>query len=292
MWSLVVHMRHLKPAAHADTINYPAIDVRPWSYHYNLQYVDSVTRGESSLYRFIASFTSSCTTSVVFLAGYSQGAEVVDGVFQTLNPKLKPHVAGVVLFGDPRFDPAQTKPVDVGSFNPGKSGISIYQFQPPTGTFGTLAVYAPSEAAAVRSYCANHDQVCNFSSPAALVGCKVRCAHFHYMDLKVPRARLTYTQAAAAFLAGRATAKPTRTILCSLAAGGEGNVDLPFTATNVGCGEAIPIVKGAIACTSAGAGGCSVQGYTCALDHPGPAVPGSPVTCVDSLKKITFDLPG
>jgi hypothetical protein len=107
-----------------------------------------------------------------------------------------------VLFGDPRFNSAQELPVDVGTFNHSLDGVAPIQFHPSTGSFGALVSYTAAEAPVVRSYCANHDQICNYSSPAALAGCAVSCAHFHHMDLRATTsgAAPTYTHAGAAFL--------------------------------------------------------------------------------------------
>lgn len=207
LWSLSTHLRKLVPHADARAVEYPAVDVRPLNPKYNSDYIDSVTRGQDALEKAVATFASGpcAKRSRLFLAGYSQGAEVVDDVFQALPTRPRQLVDGVALFGDPRFDPAQALPVDVGTFNHSHGGVAPYQFHPAIGTFGTLVSYAALDAPAVRSYCANHDQICNYSSPAALLGCAVSCAHFHYMDLHVSAARgaPTYTQAAAAFLAAR-----------------------------------------------------------------------------------------
>ena len=166
-----------------------------------------MTRGTDALEARISKFADgACTTRArLFLAGYSQGAEVVDGVLASLPSRLGRLIDGVVLFGDPRFNSAQELPVDVGTFNTSLDGVAPYQFHPPTGSFGTFVSYTAAEAPLVRSYCANHDQICDYSSPAALAGCAVRCAHFHYMDLRVTTsgAAPTYTQAGAAFLVSR-----------------------------------------------------------------------------------------
>lgn len=207
LWSLYQHLRKVAPHADARTIDYPAVDVNPLNPKYNSDYIDSVTRGEDALEAALSTFASGpcAKRSRLFLAGYSQGAEVVDDVFQTLPTRPKQLVDGVVLFGDPRFDPSQVLPVDVGTFSHSHGGVTPYQFHPAVGSFGTLVSYAATDAPVVRSYCADHDQICNYSSAAALLGCAVSCAHFHYMDLHVSakHGAPTYTQAAAAFLDAR-----------------------------------------------------------------------------------------
>jgi hypothetical protein len=281
--SLYRHVHALDPSAHADSIDYPAVDVHPWEPRYNRNYEHSVERGEGALREFMVNFSKSrCGRSAyVYLVGYSQGAEVVDGVFQSLDAAHKARVGGVVLFGDPRFNPAQTLPVDVGTFDHSKSGVAVYQFRPPTGTFGTLAVYRPAEAATVRSYCADHDQICNYSSPAALIGCAVSCAHYHYMDLKFGHPAITYTQAAAEFLVMRrrdlAKPTPSRTIQCEL-------TTLYVTlATNIDCATAQRVHE---AWVTFAVSSCTTTTYPCRFTYEGwactdrpKAVEGSVLTC-------------
>jgi len=190
-------------------IDYPAINVPndPLTRSYRDGYVDSVAQGVEALHDFVATFQQKCGGTPLLLSGYSQGAEVVDDwLMGALSNGQRANVAGVALFGDPRFNPAQVLPVDVGTFNHRFGGIGIYQFQPPIGTFGTLVSYPVADAGLVRSYCANHDPVCNFSSPALAISCgrDNSCAHLHYMNLKVASGSSeTYTTAAADFLVGR-----------------------------------------------------------------------------------------
>jgi hypothetical protein len=213
LWSLVKDVRRFARSAHADSIEYPAVNVHPWEPRYNANYINSVTQGTSALRLFVINhLRSRCSKTRLVLAGYSQGAEVVDDVLQaSLTSGEQANIVGVVLFGDPRFNPTQALPVDVGTFDHALSGISPYQYQPPSGTFGTLAVYSSPNAAKIRSYCAESDQICNYSSPGALARCAVSCAHFHYMDLKIDKPWVTYTQAAASFLRARMSAPPPAT---------------------------------------------------------------------------------
>jgi hypothetical protein len=195
------------PGAHADTIEYPAIDVPldPLTRSYRNNYVESVVKGVKALHNFVASFEQRCGSTPLLLAGYSQGAEVIDDwLLGALSNGQRVNIAGVALFGDPRFNPAQVLPVDVGTFNHRFAGIGIYQFQPAIGTFGTLVNYPISDAGLVRSYCANHDPICNLSSPALAASCVLSsCAHYHYADLTFGKPATTYTHAAATFLISR-----------------------------------------------------------------------------------------
>ena len=255
-------LRKLDPSAHADAIDYPAIDVNPLNPGYNTEYEQSVIAGAQALRATIArDIHSYCgARTQLVLSGYSQGAEVVDDVFQNLlTEKQKARIKGVVLFGDPRFNPAQTLPVDVGTFNHSLVGVAPYQFHPPTGTFGTLVSYSTFEAPLVRSYCANHDQICNYSSPAALAGCTINCAHYHYMDLKVSVSgrSMTYTDAAASFLNAHLgeTASPVNE--CGDINSGLHNL----ISRNVTCGAARRFVLGYERCH--GSSCVLFQGYRC-----------------------------
>ena len=120
-------------------IDYPAINVT-LGLNYNVDYVDSVNQGENALHAFVVNFISSACggTTYLYLAGYSQGAEVVDAVYQGLSLAHRARIGGVVLFGDPRFYGQQGNPVDQGTYDQRLSGVAPRQFNPPEGTFGTL----------------------------------------------------------------------------------------------------------------------------------------------------------
>lgn len=198
------------PDAQADAIDYWAVDVRPWEPDYNHHYISSVTQGVNDLYARIVIFERRCAGVPLLLAGYSQGAEVVDDALQgPVSSRQRGGIAATALFGDPRFSPINRKPLDQGDYDDRYGGISRLQFIPPAGTFGTLMSYSVSDSSSIRSYCANHDPVCNLSSLGLAVSCKLSssCAHYHYPDLRfVPSeggSPVTYTWGAAAFLASR-----------------------------------------------------------------------------------------
>ena len=68
-------------------------------------YHDSVVEGRGLLKGLIADFHARCPTSSVFLVGYSQGAQVTaDVISKDLNAGRRAGIAGVVLFGDPRYN--------------------------------------------------------------------------------------------------------------------------------------------------------------------------------------------
>ena len=192
--------------AQSDAIDYPAVDVRPGP-GYNRNYINSVTQGINALYGYIVTFIERCGSTPLLLAGYSQGAEIIDDVLEDLvSEDQREHIAGTVLFGDPRFSPGNIPPIDQGTYDDEKGGISRVQFSPPTGKFGTLVSYNFSYFSTLRSYCSLHDPICNTSSFGQILSCvppKHDCDHYHYPDRTFDSSKQTYTQAAAAFLVKR-----------------------------------------------------------------------------------------
>jgi Cutinase len=186
-----------------QTIDYWAVNVNPWEPKYFFNYMTSVKQGVENLDDAVTSFRTACGTTPMILAGYSQGAEVIDHWLSS-GPSLA-NVVGVALFGDPRFSPNNGAPIDQGSYNRSLFGVS-HTFFPHIGMFGGVERYSASRQPWLRSYCANHDQICNTSSLAALAGCGIgsNCAHFHYAEAMLGGG--TYTQDAADFLVARAQA--------------------------------------------------------------------------------------
>jgi hypothetical protein len=197
-------------------IDYWALDadVNAFEPKYLSDYVKSVDQGVQVLHDDIASFRNRCRNTPLLLAGYSQGAEVVDDWLLSEVPKYGnnggSNVIGVALLGDPRFNPAL--PEDKGSYNTRLGGVSPWQFSwwdplnpfaSPPKPFGTrVSGYPSSDFSLLESFCANHDPICNTIRGAAVIGCgDSTCAHLHYMNLKWGGA--TYTTDAGAFLANR-----------------------------------------------------------------------------------------
>jgi hypothetical protein len=235
LWSVYRALQREAPSIRATAIDYKAVAVefgkllslKFWKPSYDDDYITSVNEGVVELRASIVNFVASpCgSRTYIYLAGYSQGAEVIDDLLQTLSPRLKARVDGVVLFGDPRFNAKQAAGVDQGSFSPTLSGIAPLQFKvyrPRVGVFGTLVGYYRSEAPLVHSYCAGHDPVCN-QSKNTLTACadvshfrlSSSCPHLHYADLTVAQKK-SYPEAAAEFLLGRWRARtappPTATL--------------------------------------------------------------------------------
>ena len=161
----------------AEAVDYPAVSVVsptgigaalrfPGAYH------RSVVAGKDWLRDRLAEFIASCGTTKVILSGYSQGAQVVGDVYQELEAQDKAApVFGVVLFGDPYFNPFPAgRGSSLGKWrhdegNPDDLG--------DPGTHGALGRRPDYEAERVRSYCHGTDPVCQAgsrsSNPARLL---------------------------------------------------------------------------------------------------------------------------
>jgi hypothetical protein len=217
-----------------------------------------------------------CPSTWMVLAGYSQGADVVATYLANdATPEVLSRVAGVALFGDPRFNPAD-KAVDAGSFNPrygplyGRFGV------PPDWTHPEKARPDVARALARKtiSVCNKGDLICNYSWSNAL-GCvgvsgwesfyasiiaravvlvpdiRPSCAHLHYADAGSahvqPGQKVTVT-AVAEFLATQ--------VRVALNDHWGSAVEVPgFSALNAD-GDA-----GVQAVSCASAGNCSAGGY-------------------------------
>ena len=143
-------------AAAGRTVNeydleYPADAVPPlaWASVTDIgPYLDSINQGKTALTTAL-SLKRACSQPLVVI-GYSQGAYVVGDVLAGLSDADASRIAGVGLFGDPRFDPAD--PTAAGSFDPKRFGIA--------GTlFGKRQVGARFVGRG-RNYCYSEDLVC------------------------------------------------------------------------------------------------------------------------------------
>jgi hypothetical protein len=112
-------------------------------------YHDSVVKGKAALLGAVRSWTSRCSTGVtkIVLVGYSQGAQAAGDVFQSYGDDSA--FGGVVLFGDPYFNP--DSPGDVAG-----SGFSRRRH----GLLGTRAPFNARSAGMIRSYCHGGDPIC------------------------------------------------------------------------------------------------------------------------------------
>ena len=92
--------------------------------------------------------TSQCPATRIFLVGYSQGAQAAADVFQE---RWWPYISGLVLFGDPEFNPNDHSDWFGGN---AKSQLRY------TLNNGVLGERPPFETAKVESFCHRGDPVC------------------------------------------------------------------------------------------------------------------------------------
>ena len=111
-------------------------------------YDGSVKDGKAALRQVINTEARVCPRVKLVLVGYSQGAQVVADVYQRdLTATERSRIAGVVVFGDPYFNPGDSKP-DVGSFDPSRYGA-----------LGKRGLY-PSSGTPIFSVCHLYDPIC------------------------------------------------------------------------------------------------------------------------------------
>lgn len=122
-------------------------------------YYESVADGAEELVWFLEDRLTSCPFQQVILGGYSQGAHVVGDTLFKLKPALRPRLAYVALFGDPKFNPrTNVIPLTTGSWVRGS--VSATQ----TGALLARKDYLPDEIANRTSWCDGDDPVCaNYS---------------------------------------------------------------------------------------------------------------------------------
>jgi Cutinase len=168
-------------------LDYPAIKVNGFDpMYYISDYDASVSDGFAKLRSLVISSGTACPNWSWVLAGYSQGAQVVGDVFDSLDPRIDPSIdpklqsrVYVVMFGDPRFNHAQKQKV-----NQPTSGQ--YAFGPSDGVYARThpARTVPGGAANnVRSWCTGGDPVCNSTAAntAYCVAWPDLCPHIEYI---------------------------------------------------------------------------------------------------------------
>jgi hypothetical protein len=119
------------------------------------------------LYQYVSQEVTACPYQRIALIGYSQGAHVIGDTLKNLTAGQRALIAQILLFGDPRFNPAISG-IDRGDYNPSLQGV-----------FGARTI-ASLWYLKMRDYCALHDPVCNYST-ANIAGCISRCAHYQYV---------------------------------------------------------------------------------------------------------------
>lgn len=129
-------------------------------------YRTAVANGEASLRGKIAVAVAACPSTKIFLTGLGEGADVAASVYQHLPPTTRIHIAGVALFGDPYFNPADSTS-DRGTFATTRHGL-----------LGTRGQFHSNR---VLSYCQAKDPICQGTSLPWLAG-----AHRSYVRLGYP----------------------------------------------------------------------------------------------------------
>jgi hypothetical protein len=157
--------------ASPEPLDYPAaglLDLVGPDGHPTLAYGPSVASGVTELVRVVKTEVASrcgATTRLV-IAGPSEGADVIgDSLASGQLTGLYPHVAGVVLFGDPRFN-GLGDPLPVQYPN---TGTGLFGSRPSRGVAGM--------ADRVLSMCRIKDIVCQ--GPSGLLD-----AHLHYPEFE------------------------------------------------------------------------------------------------------------
>jgi Cutinase len=175
-------LAQLEPGMSASEVNYSAISVLYAWQKYTDAYINSRVEGENALQTDLITFWHQCPTTYVVLAGYSQGAQVVGNVADTLQPADRARIAAVALFGDPKFNPRQPQ-VDVAATGYSNSRDGIVMHWP--GMHDQLRQVPPDLVPRVHSYCLTDDPVCNFTKRWALACANPLqasdCTHLQYV---------------------------------------------------------------------------------------------------------------
>jgi putative cell wall-binding protein len=186
-----------------EGIRYPAIDTMTafidavLTVDRQYPYERSARRGLDSLRSRISTVRYLCPETSVFLAGYSQGADVVGGYLHSTSINLvdEQWFGGAYLFADPRMNPSD--PVVVGTFRDDQ-----YVFS-QEGLFGARPRFPDNYARRVESICMRDDGICA-SKPTNTLGAAT--IHTRYASLTYGGTRLTdyaATRAAQFIQAGR-----------------------------------------------------------------------------------------
>ncbi|MFB9386407.1 cutinase family protein [Pseudonocardia petroleophila] len=157
-------------------VNYPAVPVTRYLRPNGSFDWDGLARSEAvgvARMKEVLRTVRACPTRTIFLAGYSQGADVVSQVVNEMTRDERRTVS-VALFGNPSFLPAL--PQDYGSFNAKRRGA-----RPSFGQV-THQILAPDVTARSIDACLNGDAICNYNTLNALTLFTGRSAHFRYVS--------------------------------------------------------------------------------------------------------------
>jgi hypothetical protein len=130
------------------------------------RYYESVADGAEELAWFLEDRLTSCPFQQIIVGGYSQGAHVVGDALFKLKPNLRPRIAYVALFGDPKFNPRTSAiPPIIGPWVRGNA--SSLQ----TGLLLARKNYLPDEIVYKTSWCDIADPICaNYSFANTPIG--------------------------------------------------------------------------------------------------------------------------
>ncbi|MDQ1545873.1 MAG: cutinase [Actinomycetota bacterium] len=163
-----------------EAISYPAV-ILPATGP-TLGYISSVQTGITNLVGEINSVAGACPYTNIILAGYSQGADVIDESVGLTHSSLETvpalssaaldHITSVLLFGDPRYRPGE-------AWDAAGDGIGGGILEAPTGQFvnNVHLTYLPPNydtlepSTYVQSYCFTGDEFCqsNFTPAGATI---------------------------------------------------------------------------------------------------------------------------
>jgi hypothetical protein len=157
-------------------LDYPAVPVFPrldalpdlvenaslFTDAYIVRAAPSVDQGVANLGARLLAYIAEDTATCLVLAGYSEGAWVIDEYFYgdpAASARLLDRMTAVLLFGDPQFDPTSDMVTGGAVDYPGigRSGLVPAETRwPPTGN------YYAGQGNRVQSFCTNGDPVCAF----------------------------------------------------------------------------------------------------------------------------------
>jgi hypothetical protein len=149
---------------------YPAVAVLPVS-QLGSAYWQSLSYGDHMLFQYVSQEVAACPYQRIALIGYSQGAQVIGDTLKNLTASQRALTAQVLLFGDPRFNPAISG-IDRGNYNPRLQGF-----------FGARTI-ASLWYSKMRDYCALYDPICNYNvaNIAKCASAGTGCAHYEYAN--------------------------------------------------------------------------------------------------------------
>ncbi len=131
----------------------------PWG-----DYQDSIKDGQEEIIGYIKDEISRCPDQEVVLGGYSQGAEIVGNSLFKLTENERKNIAGVALFGDPKYIGAETswKPWEDPKPYPWKRGTAGGRKR---GIAEARQPYAPDDMKyKTLSWCFDDDPICTDAS--------------------------------------------------------------------------------------------------------------------------------